>query len=87
MDVTTDHQISVIGPHRMELRDNANGAVLGTAERSGVDQPWTCTVGDTTVAPAPTNRTDAYMALINKYVEVNGGGYSTTVPHGTAELP
>ena len=87
MDVITDHQIAVIGSHRMELRNNTDGATLGTAVRSDVGQPWTCTVGATTVTPAPTSRTDAYMALINTYAEVNGGGYSATVPHGTDDLP
>lgn len=85
MDVQTDHQIVRFGDDRMMLFDAAAGNVIVDCVRA--DGEWTITAdgADDVVVP---DRPAAIDAMIAQALEVlPGDGYSTTVPHGLAELP
>ena len=86
-DVRTDHQIVAFDSELMQLFDSATGAAIVTATRvGGVGGTWTVSadgVDDVTAA----DRQAAITAMIEQALAALGGtGYSTTVPHGLAEL-
>jgi hypothetical protein len=90
-EVQTDHQIVALGPDRMELRDNADGATLATATRPGLGSPWQVDInldGAADFGPVAT-RADAinHMIFDRPDVDPSQPGYSTLVPHGLAEAP
>ena len=86
-DVRTDHQIVPFDTELMKLFNGDDGTVIVTATRAdGVGGTWTVSaegVADVTAA----DRQAAITAMTEQALAALGGtGYSTTVPHGLAEL-
>lgn len=84
-DARTDHQIVPFGDDLMQLFDSNNGTAIVTATRT--DGTWTVHAEGIDDVTAP-DRPAAITALTEQALAaLPGTGYSTTVPHGLAEMP
>lgn len=84
-DVRTDHQIVPFDTELMKLFNCEDSTVIVTATRT--EGAWTVHAdgADDVIAP---DRPAAITAMTEQALAVlPGTGYSTTVPHGLAELP